>query len=248
MKTWQAFNDAVNDLLLVDGVRKGRGIERFRDRQIVNGVRDLQKYIPLLRENTGFVSYNSSDLEDHSEGQAEIGDFNYPNARIKDIVIRRLPDAEKNEETSSYYRPKVYNELVRFSLLDGGNSPRSAQNQGKMVFQDGKFYNAPLLEENETLTIYFTQEKIYKPLFECTVSEREAQTKLGDDEVLAVYHYVKYHFQRDINDDASSAQNNFQIYQQLRRSIFANLREQVDFNNTASTETLGADGFLLGDG
>jgi hypothetical protein len=248
MKTWQAFNDAVNDLLLVDGVRKGRGIERFRDRQIVNGVRDLQRYIPLLRENTGSVSYTSSDLEEHSEGQAEVGDFNFPDARIKDIVIRRLPDAEKNEETSSYYRPKVYNELAKFSLLDGGNSPRSSQNQGKMVFEDGKFYNAPLLEEDETLTIYFTQEKTYKPLFECTGSEREEQTKLGDDEALAVYHYVKYHFQRDVNDDASSAQNNFQIYQQLRRSIFANIREQVGFDTTASTKTLGEEGFLLGDG
>jgi hypothetical protein len=35
MKTWQEFNDTVNDLLLVDGLRRGRGIERFKDRMIV---------------------------------------------------------------------------------------------------------------------------------------------------------------------------------------------------------------------
>jgi hypothetical protein len=248
MKTWQAFNDAVNDLLLVDGSRKGRGIERFRDRQIVNGVRDLQRYIPLLREHTGSVSFTGSDLEDHSEGKAEIGDFNYNNARITDIVIRRLPDEDKGEETSTYFRPKVYAELAKFSILDGGNSPRTGTYPGKIVFENGKFYSAPLLRDDETLTIYFTQEKIFKPIFECNGSERQEQTKLGDDEALAVYHYVKYHFQRDVNDDSSSAQNNFQIYQQLRRSIFANLREQVGFNNTASTETLGEEGFLLGDG
>jgi hypothetical protein len=46
MKTWQEFNDTVNDLLLVDGLRRGRGIERFKDRMIVAGVRDLQSYIP----------------------------------------------------------------------------------------------------------------------------------------------------------------------------------------------------------
>ena len=246
MKTWQEFNDAVNDLLLVDGVRKGRGVERFRDRQIVNGVRDLQRYVPLLRESSGLVSYTKADLEVHSEGKAEVGDFNFRDARINDIVVRRLPS--ENEETSTYFRPKVYSSFAKFSLLDGGNSPRTPQYPGKIVFESGKFFSAPLLRDDETLTVYFNQERVYKPLFLCTSEERQEKTKLGDDEVLAVYHYVKYHFQRDINDDASSAQNNFQIYQQLRRSIFANLREQVDFNNTAPTETLGADGFLLGDG
>lgn len=246
MKTWQEFNDAVNDLLLVDGARKGKGVERFRDRQIVNGVRDLQRYIPLLRENTAYVSFTSSDLETHSEGKAEIGDFNFPDARITDIVVRRLPD--ENEETSSYFRPRVYSELAKLSIIDGGNSPRTASYPGKIVFESGKFYNAPLLRDNETLTINFNQERAYKPIFSCNDSEKEEKTKLGDDEALAVFHYVKYHYQRDINDDASSAQNNFQIYQQLRRSIFTNIREQVSFNNSASTQTLGQEGFLLGDG
>ena len=47
MKTWAQFNEAVSDLLLVDGLRKGRGVERFRDRMILAGVRDLPMFLTI---------------------------------------------------------------------------------------------------------------------------------------------------------------------------------------------------------
>lgn len=249
MKTWKEFNDAVNELLLVDGARKGRGVERFRDRLIVNGVRDLQKYIPALRLSNLSQSYTSSDLTVHSEGQAEQGDFNFAGARFKDIIVRRMPTDDNGLDRSVYYKPKVYSSLARFSILDGGNSPRSATYPGKIFFEEGTFYSAPLLIPEETLTIYFTAEKAYKPYFETTRDEQYEVTKLGDDEALAVSHYVKYHIHRDMNDDQVGAKTNEQLYQRARRELYAHYRDIVDSTSTTTnTQTLTDEGFLIGDG
>ena len=82
MKTWQEFNETVNDFLLVDGLRKGRGVEKYRDRMIVAGVRDLQAYIPEFRTTPVETSFTKSDLEEHGEKQAHIGQFDVESARI----------------------------------------------------------------------------------------------------------------------------------------------------------------------
>ena len=91
MKTWQEFNDTVNDLLLVDGLRKGRGVEKFRDRMIVAGVRDLMAYIPELRTTPAEESFSKSELELHGEKQCMIGQFDVESARILDVIVRQLP-------------------------------------------------------------------------------------------------------------------------------------------------------------
>jgi len=249
MKTWLEFNEAVSDLLLIDGVRKGRGIERFRDRQILNGVRDLQTFIPSLRDANLVQSYTETDLEDHSEGHAEVGDFDHANARFTDIVVRRIPTEENGLKASVYYKPKVYSSLARFQILDGGSVPRSASYPGKIFFEHGKFYSSPILREDETLSIYYTQERNYKPLYACNTAERVVETKLGDDEALAVSHYVKFHFHRDMNDDNVASNTNLQVYQKLRRELYFKYREVVDSSGSVSTiQPLTEEGFLLGDG
>tara|TARA_B100000212_G_scaffold304685_1_gene252228 strand:+ start:187 stop:924 length:738 start_codon:yes stop_codon:yes gene_type:complete len=245
MKTWQQFNDAVNDLLLVDGVRKGRGIERFRDRHIVNGVRDLQRFISTLRTFDSSKTYGASDFTTHSEGKVQYASFDYELARILDIVIRRLPTEENNQETSVYYRPTVYPASYLIHLLDGGTSARTIGFPGKVVFDKGKLYTAPLLRDDETMSVEFNQEKNYKPLFEASAAEKSEVTKLGDDEVLAVFHYVKYHFDKDVNADSAASAGNLQIYQQLRRSIYANRRETVETSNPAPIDTTQ---YVIGNG
>ena len=47
--TWGAFKKAVREFLTQDSVRKGHGIQKYIERQIRSGVRDLQVYIEELR-------------------------------------------------------------------------------------------------------------------------------------------------------------------------------------------------------
>jgi hypothetical protein len=183
MKTWQEFNDTVNDLLLVDGLRKGRGVEKFRDRMVVAGVRDLMAYIPELRTTPMEESFSKDELELHGE---------------KQCMIDR-----------------------------------------------GQFYTAPVLGDNETLSILYNQEYVYKPLFEATAEQKSYKTNLGDDAALAVHYFVKYHFMKDVNDDASQAQTNLQNYQRERRKIAVNKPEVLSTQNPVESLDQGG-GFLLG--
>lgn len=244
MKTWQEFNDTVNDFLLVDGLRKGRGVEKFRDRMIVAGVRDLQAYIPEFRTTPTETSFTKSDLEEHGEKQAHIGQFDVESARILDVVVRVLPTG--SETISKYYRPNIYPAHKRHTFFDGGHSKRSANYPGKIAFDRGQFYTAPLLEDNETLSILYNQEYVFKPMFEATAEEKAYKTNFGDDAALAVHYFVKYHFMKDVNDDQGQAQTNLQNYQRERRKLAVNKPEVLSTNNPV--ESLGEGGFVIGDG
>lgn len=243
MKTWQEFNDTVNDLLLVDGLRKGRGVEKFRDRMIVAGVRDLMAYIPELRTTPMEESFSKDELELHGEKQCMIGQFDVESARILDVIVRQLP--EDDGDVSKYYRLHIYPAYKRHTIFDGGHSKRSANYPGKITFDRGQFYTAPVLEDNETLSILYNQEYVYKPLFEATAEQKAYKTNLGDDAALAVHYFVKYHFMKDVNDDASQAQTNLQNYQRERRKIAVNKPEVLSTQNPVESLDQGG-GFLLG--
>lgn len=244
MKTWTEFNDTVIDLLLIDGLRKGRGVERFRDRMIVAGVRDLQTYIPELRTTPVEVSFSSSDLTEHSEKKCQIGDFDVEATRVLDVVVRALPD--NADGVSEYYRLNVYPAYKRHSIFDGGHTKRSKSYPGKICFDRGKFYTAPYLLENETIGVLTNQEYIYKPMFDATPAERSMVTPLGDDAALAVHYFVKYHFMKDVNDNIQGAQTNLQNYQRERRKIKVSKPELMSTLNPA--ETIGNSGFTIGNG
>lgn len=244
MKTWIEFNETVNDLLLIDGLRKGRGVEKFRDRMIVAGVRDLQSYIPELRTTPTEVSFTKSDLTEHGEKQCQVGEFNVEASRIMDVVVRQLPTGD--ETVSKYYRLNIYPAYKRHSIFDGGHTTRSINFPGKITFDRGQFYTAPILEDNETLGILYNQEYAFKPMFECTPDQKAYKTKLSDDAALAVHYFVKYHFEKDVNDDTNQAQTNLQNYQRERRKIAVNRPEILTTNNP--TESLGEGGFTIGNG
>lgn len=286
MKTWQEFNDTVNDLLLVDGLRKGRGVEKFRDRMIVAGVRDLMAYIPELRTTPTEETFTKGDelpegysyvptpgysyaaemppnggvwaygpdgsrieiggrgkLELHGENQCMVGQFDVESARVLDVIVRQLP--EDDGDISKYYRLHIYPAYKRHTIFDGGHSKRSASYPGKISFDRGQFYTAPVLEDNEILSILYNQEYVYKPLFEATTEQKAYKTNLGDDAALAVHYFVKYHFMKDVNDDASQAQTNLQNYQRERRKIAVNKPEVLSTQNPVESLDQGG-GFLLG--
>lgn len=244
MKNWEQFNEIVNDLLLIDGLRKGRGVEKFRDRMIVAGVRDLQAYIPELRTTPVEASFTNTDLTTHGEKECSIGSFDLEASRILDVIVRVLPEAP--EVISKYYRLNIYPAHKRHSLFDGGATTRSGNYPGKIIFDRGQFYTAPNLLDNETLNILYNQEYTFKPMFECTPDQKSYKTNLGDDAALAVHYYVKYHFMKDVNDDEKQAQTNLQNYQRERRKIAVNKPEILSTNNP--TESLGSEGFVIGNG
>jgi hypothetical protein len=228
MKTWQEFNDAVIELLLTDGARRGLGVEKYRDRMIVAGVRDLQRHIPELRTTPSTLGWTSSGLTTHSEGKCEVGDFNYEGTRVLDIVVRRLPTEENSQSASVYYRPSVLPGYKYYDIIDGGGRERSQGYPGRISFRLGKFYSSPALREDEALTILFNSEKVYLPLNLCVGVNADEATKLTpltDDAALAVHHFVKYHFAKDIDDNQKLASSNFDLFKNIRRSIFANKQE-----------------------
>jgi hypothetical protein len=240
MMTWAEFNEAVVDLLLTDGIRRGRGVEKFRDRMIVAGVRDLQRNIPELRTTPALKVYAYGDLTTHSEGKSEVGDFDYESTRLLDIVVRRLPTDSNSQSASVYYRPKLLLTQDYYDIVDGGGRARTNSYPGRIAFNSGKFYSEPTLREDESLSILYNTEKNYKPINACTEAEKAEETRLNDDAALAVHHFVKYHFSKDIDDNQKLASSNFELFKNIRRSIFANRRELVATESPTIPEVGGA--------
>ncbi len=240
MMTWQEFNDAVGDLLLTDGIRRGRGVEKFRDRMVVAGVRDLQRHIPSLRPTPTTKAWSEGELTKHSEGQCEVGDFDYEATRVHDIVVRRLPTEDNNQGASVYYRPIVIPGHRYYEIIDGGGRDRTTAYPGRISFRLGKFYSEPILRSDETISILYTFENAYKPINACTDAEKAASTPLTDDAALAVHHFVKYHFAKDIDDNQKLATSNFELFKNTRRSIFANSQETVSTSDPTIPQVGGA--------
>ena len=243
MKTWQDFNETVNELLLVDGLRKGRGVERYRDRMIVAGARDLQRHVPQYRTLPETIAFESSDLDIHGEGKCNVGSFDYLGARILDCIVRQMPE---DGGVSRYFRVRYYPAKARWAILDGGHSPRSNVYPGKICFDSGQFFTGPVLKDNETLNILFSQEYVYKPLFQCTQGDLDRKTPFGDDAALAVHYFVKYHFHKDVNDDQTQAKGNYENYQRERRSLAVN---EGELTPTSDPELyFSSNGFVIGNG
>ena len=234
MKTWGEFNAAVIDLLLVDGTRRGRGVERFRDRMIVAGVRDLQRNIPDLRSTPAEESFSYGELTENAEKTCEIGDFDYESVRVYGVSVRKLPTEANGQDASVYFYPNILAGHLYRQILDGGGRTRTQAYPGRVCFNQGKFYSEPALMEGEILSILYTAEKYYKPAFDCSAAELAESTPFTDDEVLAVHHYVKYHFAKDVDDNQKLAASNYDLFRDARKSIYANRKEWAATANPTS--------------
>ncbi len=241
MKSWEEVNEAVNDLLLVDGLRKGRGVERFRDRMILAGARDLQSYVPYYRSIPEEKSYTNSDME-NIEDTYEQATFDFLGARVLDVIVRVMEDNAPDD----YYRPSIISASLRHSIFDGGHKPRSVGYTGRVCFDRGKIYSAPILKDNEVLKVLYSLEENYKPLFKSSAEEKSAITRFDDDAVLAIHYYVKYHFMKDVNDDENSAQQNLSYYTKERRKLFHNKKELAPVSDPQLTSQGGS--FVIGHG
>lgn len=241
MKSWEELNEAVNDLLLVDGLRKGRGVEKFRDRMILAGARDLQAYVPFYRSVPEEKAFTNADLE-NIEDTYEQGTFDYLGARVLDVIVRVMED----DQPDTYFRPSIISASLRHSIFDGGHKQRSHGYTGRVCFDRGKIYSAPILKDNEVMKILFSLEENYKPLFKCTPEERSAKTRFDDDAALAIHYYVKYHFMKDVNDDDNQAQQNLSYYTKERRKLFHGKKELAPVSDPQLTSQEGS--FVIGHG
>jgi len=244
MKTWQEFNDSVNDMLLIDGLRRGRGVERFKDRMIVAGTKDLQGFIPAYMATPTERVFSESEFELHSEGNSSTTEFDVDFARVLDFRIRVLPT--EDNPSSVFYKPNLYAGYDRHVLTSGNHSRRTPAYPGKIAFDRGLIYLAPPIQEGEVLSILYNYEVQYKPLFECSADEKAQKTPFGDDAALAVHYFVKYHFHKDVNDDQKQAQDNYKSYTQERRKLHWKMKEFISNTDNATTPALPEDGFIIG--
>jgi hypothetical protein len=246
---WNEFNTVVTDLLLVDGVRKGRGVEKYRDRQIVAGVKELQSYIPKLRLRQT-LTYLKGDLTEHADKQAHIGDFDFGRGVLTGVVVRRIPSADNKQEASRYFYPKSYSPNRYRDIVDGGGRDRSTEYHGRIAFYEGSFYTEPLLRTDEQLKIFWISEYDYRPLFSLDVSspERVLSVPFGDQEALAVSQFVKGAFARDVDDNQKLFQQLEAIYKNTRRQLYADWKKYAPSSVGAPTTATVSNQGVVGNG
>jgi hypothetical protein len=246
---WQQFNDKVRVFLLVDSERKGRGVQEKIDSLIANAVRDLSTYVKELRDHQ-FSHYagstlvepdpidlnavNAEDLNVHK------GVFAVPNARIKQIIIRRIPTNDNGQDISQYFYPQKIPWEQRFNLIDSGNLEKSKGLPGRIAFGDGKFWIAPKVRDDEALYLYHSGELSYTPIYKASDDEKNRPVILDEMEAKAVSDYVKAELSKDVENDLSMYQAYMQMYQKERSQIYINRKQyETPSDPSALTSMLG---------
>lgn len=254
--TWKEFNETVRVYLIVDSERKGRGVQDYIDQMISASVIDLQRYVPALRNNQ-FKFYSTSNLvepnpEDlhavNAEGlNVEEGAFNTAKTRIKQVIVRRIPTDDNNQDTSKYYSPSVIPWDSRFELIDGGITDRTTGRPGRIAFGPDKFWSAPKLREDEALYIYFEGEAHYTPIFRATEAEKNTPVVFDDMVAKASSDYVKAHLAKKVDNDLKQFQAYMQMYSKGRAQVFLNEKEyKTSSVNQVINSGLGSGGFIVG--
>lgn len=236
MMTWKEFNEKVRVFLLVDSERKGRGVQEKIDSLIANAVRDLSTYVKELRDHQ-FLHYagsnlvepdpidlssvNSEDLNVHK------GIFSVPNARIKQIIVRRIPTADNNQNISHYFYPNRIPWEQRFKLIDSDNNEKTSGMPGRIAFGEGKFWIAPKVREDEALYLYYSGELSYTPIYKALDDERNRPVILDEMEAKAVSDYVKAELAKDVENDLQMYNAYMQMYQKERAQIYINRKQYV---------------------
>lgn len=253
---WQEFNDITRVYLIVDSERKGRGVQNYVDQMISASVIDLQRYVPALRENQ-LKFYSSSNLvEPNPEGLSSInseeinveeGEFDTAKTRVKQVLVRRVPTDDNNQETSKYYKPSVIPWESRFELIDGGVADRTTGRPGRVTFGPDKFWSAPKLREDEALYIYFEGEVHFTPIYRATQAEKDAPVVFDDMVAKASSDYVKAHLAKKVDNDLSQFQAYMQMYSKGRAQVYLNEREyKTSSVSQSASNGVGSGGFVVG--
>lgn len=252
--TWAEFNEAVRTFLLVDSERKGKGVQNYIDRMIVASVIDLQRYIPSFR-SSNIKHYSTSSLVEPNpetlsgvnaeDIDAHQGTFNQSKTRIKQVLIRRIPTEDNNQEISRYFYLNVIPWSRRFELIDGANAERTQNIPGRIAFGDTYFICAPKLSEDEALYLYYEGEKHFTPIFKATEDEANDPVVFDDLVAKASSDFVKAHLAREVDNDLTQYQSYFQLYVKDRSQIFINEKE---YGSSSAEQVMGAGvgGFVIG--
>ncbi len=252
--TWEEFNEAVRTFLLVDSDRKGKGVQNYIDRMIVASVIDLQRYIPSFRSSNIKHFSNSSLVEPDPESlsgvnseniNAHQGKFAQGKTRIKEVLIRRIPSENNNQEISQYFYLKVIPWSRRFELIDGANSERTQGMPGRIAFGSTTFIVAPKLRDDEALYLYYEGEKHYSPRFKATEDELKDPVVFDDLVAKASADYVKAHLAREVDNDLNQYQSYFTLYVKDRSQIFINEKEYAS-SSAEQVMGQGVGGFVIG--
>lgn len=234
--TWKEFNERVRVYLLVDSERKGRGVQEKIDSLIAYGVRDLSSYVDQLREHQ-FLHYSGSSLVEpdpidlssvNSEDlNVNKGIFSVPNARIKQIIVRRIPTEDNNLGTSQYFYPTHIPWEQRFKLIDSGNAEKTSGMPGRIAFGEGKFWIAPKVREDEALYLYFSGEPQYTPIYKALEDDKNRPLILDEREAKAVSDYVKAELAKDVENDLKMYQAYDMLYKKERAQIYIDRKDYV---------------------
>jgi len=252
--TWAEFNEAVRTFLLVDSERKGKGVQNYIDRMIVASVIDLQRYIPSFRSSNIKHFSNSSLIEPDPESlsgvnseniNAHQGTFAQGKTRIKEVLIRRIPSENNNQEISQYFYLKVIPWSRRFELIDGVNSERTQGIPGRIAFGDTTFIVAPKIRDDEALYLYYEGEKHYSPVFKATEDELKDPVVFDEMVAKASADFVKAHLAREVDNDLNQYQSYFSLYVKDRSQIFINEKEYAS-SSAEQVMGQGVGGFVIG--
>jgi hypothetical protein len=251
---WSEFNEAVRTFLLVDSERKGKGVQNYIDRMIVASVIDLQRYIPSFR-SSNIKHYSTSNLVEpnpetlsgvNSEDiNAHQGEFDQSKTRIKEVLVRRIPTENNQQDISQYFYLSVIPWSRRFEMIDGANSERTQNIPGRIAFGDTSFITAPKLRNDEALYLYYEGEKHYTPIFKADENELQDPVVFDDLVAKASADFVKAHLSREVDNDLAQYQSYFQLYVKGRSQIFINEKE---YASSSARQVLGSGvgGFVIG--
>ena len=254
--TWAEFNEIVRTYLLVDGERKGRGVQNYIDRMIVAAVIDMQRYIPSLRANQ-FKFYSPSNLVEPSPNDLSTvnsenldvhqGAFLTGKTRIKQVVIRRIPTEDNGQSVSRYFYPSTIPWETRFVLIDGGISERTTNVPGRITFGPDKFWLAPKLINEEAMYIYYEGENHYAPTFKATAEDKATPVVFDDMVAKATADYVKAHLAREVDNDLTQYQSYLSMYTKARAQVFLNEKEYKSSSvEQVISSGVGGGGFIIG--
>jgi hypothetical protein len=253
---WQEFNDTVRIYLIVDSERKGRGVQEYIDQMISASIIDLQRYIPALRENQVKYYSTSSLVEPNPQNltgvnaedlNVEEGSFSAGKTRIKQVIVRRVPTEDNNQETSKYYHISVIPWEQRFTLIDGGVVDRTQGRPGRITFGPDTFWSAPKLRDDEALYIYYEGETHPTPIYKATEAEKQTPVVYDDLVAKAVSDYVKAHLSKKVDNDLEQFKAYMQMYSKGRAQIFLNEKDYKSSSvNQVVNNGVGSGGFIVG--
>ena len=195
--TWEEFNEAVRTYLLIDSQRKGKGVQDYIDRMIVASVIDLQRYVPSFRANQikhysvsnlvepnpeTLTGVNSEDINAHQ------GDFIQSKTRIKQVLVRRIPTEDNQQDISRYFNMKVIPWERRFDLIDGANRERTTGYPGRVAFGCTTFITAPKIRRMRQCT-YITRREALRTCLQGY--ENELKDPVIFDDLVAIIQLCK---------------------------------------------------------